>query len=460
MTRSATPPPRGKPRKPRPPAKSAAPSAERAAERPTESQAEGLAARRAALALVKGALDHRGGLEEAFARPPFSTLELRDRALARMMAMTLLRRLGGIDRLLDARLRKPPPDAVRQLLRLGAAQMLYMETPAFAAVDTTVRLAEDLDDTRPFKGLINAVLRGLLRDRPAAPEAEVLAPGWMFARWRAAYGEAAAQAMAAMIAEEPLTDLSLRQAHEAEDLAQALEGTVLPGGSVRTTLRGDVADWPGYAEGRWWVQDAAAALPVRLLRIEAGQTALDVCAAPGGKTLQLAAAGAEVTALDRSAQRLRRVNQGLERTGLSAEVVATEAERWTDPRQFDAVLLDAPCSATGTYRRHPDVLWGGRPGDIAKLAGVQSRLLDAAANRVRPGGRLVYCVCSLEPEEGEGQVEAFLARRADFRLEPVLPGEGGAPAEAVSASGLLRILPHQMAGGLDGFFAARFVRQT
>ncbi len=422
--------------------------------------AEGLNARRAALALVRGALDHRGGLEEAYARKPFSELELRDRALARMMAMTLLRRLGQIDRMLDAKLHKAPPEDVRMLLRLGVAQMLFMDTPAFAAVDTTVRLAQAEEATRPFKGLVNAVLRGLQREGPPIDDPEALAPGWLFARWRAAYGEAAAKAMAAVIALEPLTDLSPRDPADLEALAQALEAEPLAGGSLRTTRRGDVSDWPGYVEGRWWVQDAAAALPARLLLVKAGETALDLCAAPGGKTLQLAALGARVTALDRSAPRLRRLTQSLERTGLSAEVVAVEADRWDDPREFDAVLLDAPCSATGTFRRHPDVLWGTKPGDIAKLAGVQARLLDTAARRVAPGGRLVYCVCSLEPEEGEGQIDGFLARHADFALAPLSPGELGAPNGAVTAAGLLRTLPHQAPGGLDGFFAARFLRTS
>ena len=446
---------------PRPPAKP------RPAPKPANPQtgvdapeAEGLNARRAALALVKGALDHRGGLEEAYARKPFSELELRDRALARMMAMTLLRRLGQIDRLLDAKLHKAPPDEVRMLLRLGAAQILFMDTPAFAAVDTTVRLAQAEEATRPFKGLINAVLRGLLRDGPVTDDPEVLAPGWLFARWRAAHGEASARAMAAVIADEPLTDLSPRDPAELSALATALEAEPLAGGSLRTPRRGDVSDWPGYVEGQWWVQDAAAAIPARLLAVKPGETAIDLCAAPGGKTLQLAAAGAKVTALDRSAPRLRRLTQSLERTRLAAEVIAVEADKWDDPRQFDAVLLDAPCSATGTFRRHPDVLWGTKPGDIAKLAGVQARLLDTAARRVAPGGRLVYCVCSLEPEEGEGQVDGFLARHPDFALAPVLPGEGGAPDGAVTPAGLMRILPHQAAGGLDGFFAARFVRSA
>jgi 16S rRNA (cytosine967-C5)-methyltransferase len=206
------------------------------------------------------------------------------------------------------------------------------------------------------------------------------------------------------------------------------------------------------------VQDASAAVPARLLNVKPGQTALDLCAAPGGKTLQLAAAGAQVTALDRSASRQNRTTQNLQRVGLSAEVVSAEAASWGDERLFDAVLLDAPCMSTGTFRRQPDTLWAARPSEIAKLAEVQARLLDSAARRLKPGGRLVYCVCSLEPEEGEGQVEPFLKRHPDMRLEPIAPGEGGAPDGAVTPQGLLRILPFHQEGGTDGFFAARFVK--
>jgi 16S rRNA (cytosine967-C5)-methyltransferase len=344
------------------------------------------------------------------------------------------------------------------LLRLGAAQALYLETPDFAAVDTTVRLADDRRATRPFKGLINGVLRGLLREPAGEDDPETLAPAWLLARWRAAYGEVEALAIAAMIAQEPATDLTPRDPGDAGALAEALEATPLPGGSLRTPLRGDVAAWSGYAEGRWWVQDAAAAIPARLAGARAGEAALDLCAAPGGKTLQLAAAGAKVTALDRSAERLERLKGSLQRTGLAAEIVAANVAAWRDPRRFAAVLLDAPCSATGTFRRHPDVLWGSRPGEIAALAGMQGRLLDAAADRVAAGGRLIYCVCSLEPEEGEAQARGFLARHRSFSVSPIAPGEGGAPAASVLPSGMLRILPTHLAGGMDGFFVARLVR--
>ena len=206
------------------------------------------------------------------------------------------------------------------------------------------------------------------------------------------------------------------------------------------------------------MQDASAAIPARLLGAKPGETVLDLCAAPGGKTLQLAASGAAVTAVDRSAARLQRVSENLARAQLSAEILAAEAGAWEDPRKFDAVLLDAPCTATGTFRRHPDVLWATRPGDIAKLAETQGRLLAAAARRVRPGGRLVYCVCSLEPEEGEGQVDGFLRSNPDFQLSAIAPGEGGAPEASVTPAGTLRLLPCHREAGTDGFFAARFTR--
>lgn len=415
----------------------------------------GLAARRAALTMIQGALERRGGLDEALGAS--ASLEPRDRAFARQLAMTTLRRLGQIDRILAERVAKPPPLQVTLLLRIGLAQLLFMHVPDHAAVASSVELADGSGATRPFKGLVNAVLRGARR-RPPALRDEDLAPSWLLARWRAAYGGADADAIAALIAAEPRTDLTLRDPSQAGAIAGALQGEVLEGGSVRAGLSGDVTLWPGFAEGQWWVQDAAAAVPARLLGAVPGLTALDLCAAPGGKTLQLAAAGARVTALDRSPSRLRRLQENLARTGLSAEVAAAPAEDWDDPRTFDLVLLDAPCASTGTYRRQPEVLWLAAPGEIAKLAAVQARLLDAAARRVRPGGRLVYCVCSLEPEEGEGQVEAFLRRQAGFSVMPVGAGEGGSTAASLTEKGALRMLPHHRSGGQDGFFAVRFVR--
>jgi len=422
------------------------------------SDAAGLPARAAALDLLTAALSRRAGLEEGLSHPALAALSPRDRAFARALVMATLRRLGPIDQALQARVQKPPPDRVVQILRLGAAQLFVLQTPAHAAVSSAVDLAQAHKQSRPFKGLVNAVLRALTREPPDLADPERLAPPWLYARWTSAYGAEQARAIAALIAEEPATDLSLKDPAEAPKLAAELGGEALAGGSVRTTRRGDVAGWPGFAEGGWWVQDAAAAIPAQLLQIQPGQTALDLCAAPGGKTLQLAAAGAEVVAVDRSAPRLKRLSANLQRTGLAAETVAADAGDWKDRRAFDAVLLDAPCSATGTFRRHPDVLWAAKPGDVASLAAVQARLFDAAAERVRPGGRLVYCVCSLEPEEGEGQLAAFLQRRPEFAVEPVAAGEAGAPEASLRPDGTLRLLPHHLPGGMDGFYAARLKR--
>ena len=419
---------------------------------------QGLPARAAALDMLQAALARRAGLDDALARPPFSALPPRERGHARALVMATLRNLGPIDKALTGKLKKPPPEMVINLLRIGAAQLYYMEAPDFAVVSTSVDLADSRSDGRPFKGLVNAVLRALAREGKPEFSPETLCPDWLLARWKAAWGKDAALQIAALIAVEPGADLSFKTPPSPE-LTTALQAQELPGGSWRTELGGMVSEWPGFEDGQWWIQDAAAAIPARLLNAKPGETAVDLCAAPGGKTLQLAAAGASVVAIDRSAPRLKRVTENLARVGLTAETHAADAATWTDTRTFDAVLLDAPCTATGTFRRHPDVLWASRPGDVAPLAQSQARLLDSAARRVKPGGRLVYCVCSLEPEEGEQQVEGFLKRHPDFRLDPIAPCEGGAPAASITPAGTLRLLPFHLEGGGDGFFAARFARQ-
>ncbi|WP_420470328.1 RsmB/NOP family class I SAM-dependent RNA methyltransferase [Brevundimonas sp. FT23042] len=431
------------------------------AEAPRDESADiGVEARVAAGVLLNAALEGRGGLDSALTFREVAALPPADRAFARAVAMAALRRLGEIDQILDRRLNKAPPLAVRTILRIALAQTLVLETPAFAAVSTAVKLAERDPKTRPYKNLVNAVLRGVGRDGPGLTTAESNLPDWIAARWKATWGEPGLIALALAAREEPPTDLSLKPGADAAALAVAVDGEVLPGGTVRTGRRGDVASWPGFEDGFWWVQDAAAAIPARLLAPKAGESIIDLCAAPGGKTLQLAASGAGVVALDRSETRLRRLHANLARTGLSAEVVAVPADDWEDERTFDAVLLDAPCTATGTFRRNPEVLRATRPADVAKLADVQHRLLDTAAERVKPGGRLVYCVCSMEREEGETQIIAFLRRNPAFRTAPAVPADLGAPDEALTPEGWLRILPSMWTekGGVDGFFVARLDR--
>lgn len=423
----------------------------------------GMPARIAALNLVDASLAKRSGFDEAVTRADFLALSDSERAFARALALLVLRRLGQLNDIIEQRTQKTPSDAVCALLRIGLAQIGFMQVPDFAAVSTTVKLAERESHTRPFKGLINAILRGVIRDGGLrAPVASRLAPDWLFQRWSANYGREDAEGIALALTEEPSTDLSFKTAADLDRLQEPLQGEPLGGLSLRSALRGDIRDWASYDDGVWWVQDASSAAPVALLGDLTGKTAIDLCAAPGGKTLQLLAKGAAVVALDRSKNRLKRVEENLARTGYQAEMLMSDAETFEDKRQFDIVLLDAPCSATGTFRRQPDVLWATRPSDIAKLADVQHRLLDSAADRVKDGGTLLYCTCSLEREEGETQVVAFLRRHKNFSVAPVSAedaAKAGIPAQSVCAEGWLRLLPHQRPGGQDGFFIARLIRQ-
>ena len=321
-------------------------------------------------------------------------------------------------------------------------------------------------DALHFKGLANAVLRRMGRERAAilatldTPRAAV--PDWLWRRWAGNYGEDAARRIAAANLDEPALDLTVKA--DPESWAERLGGIVLPTGSVRLVPDGAVPDLPGFAEGEWWVQDAAASIPARLLTGIAGKRVADLCAAPGGKTAALIEAGANVTAVDVSVERLKRVTANLARLGLSADVVAADILTWTPPEPFDAILLDAPCTATGTIRRHPDIAWLKRPEDVASLADLQGRMLDRAVRWLKPGGVLVYATCSLEPEEGEHQMARALHRH-DLEILPVDPAEIGGLAEAVLPSGALRTLPFQLAGptprlsGLDGFFVMRVRRR-
>ncbi len=423
------------------------------------------AARGVAFELLQAVLRRRRPLDEALAgHAGLARMEARDRAFARMLVATTLRRLGQIDAVLDRCVTRPLPAraaAVRDLLRLGAAQLLFLGTPAHAAVDGTVEaVARGGPEAAGFKGLANAVLRRIANEGPPAAISDpaVNTPAWLWDSWRAAYGEATASAIAAAHLAEPPLDLTVKG--DAAAWAARLGATVLPTGGLRRPLGGAIEELPGYAEGAWWVQDAAAALPARLLGPVAGLRVVDLCAAPGGKTAQLAAAGAKVTAVDRSAARLERLAANLARLHLVARIVAADAAQWRPPAPADAVLLDAPCTATGTIRRHPDIPWLKTPDDLAKLVPLQDRLLAAAVEMMAPGGVLVYCVCSLQPEEGPRRVEGLLAAGAPVERVAIDPAEIGGLAEAITETGELRTLPCHLAelGGLDGFYAARLRR--
>ena len=434
--------------------------------------APGFAARKVAAEILDGVLRRARPLDEQLdgrgANVGLAHLADRDRALVRRIVATVLRRLGTLRHVVGGFLERGlPADAPRTetALLIGAAQILLLDGPAHAAVDLSVRLAQADRKAARHAGLINAVLRRIARDGVALvadPELVMRdTPDWMMQRWTATYGAQTARAIAAANALEPAIDLPIKQ--DQAEWAGKLHGRLLPTGSVRTISRGPVPLMPGFTEGVWWVQDAAAALPVRLLGGVRGQNVADLCAAPGGKTLQLANAGANVTAVDRSEPRLARVRDNLQRCGLTATVVAADASAW-DAGPFDAVLVDAPCSSTGTIRRHPDIAWLKRPADLAPLVALQRRLIEHAITLTRPGGTIVYCTCSLEPEEGEQAVAAVLADRSEVRRVPFSASESNELTDFITPLGELRTLPCQWPdpdprmGGLDGFYAARLER--
>jgi 16S rRNA (cytosine967-C5)-methyltransferase len=430
----------------------------------------GLAARRTAANILDGVLRHQRSLDELIdGSGELARLEDRDRALTRALVAVVLRRLGTLRHLLGRLLeRGVPPQAprVESALLIGAAQILFLDVPDHAAVDLSVRLAQADRHAARFAGLVNAVLRRVTREGTgilATLDMPVLdTPPWLFARWTQHYGAATAHAIATAHGHEPALDLTMKG--EADDWAAKLGGRVLPTGTVRMLAHGPVTALAGFDEGAWWVQDAAASLPVRLLGDIRGRRVADLCAAPGGKTAQLVAAGAHVTAIDRAPARLKRLQENLVRLSLKAELVCADIAEWTG-EPFDAVLLDAPCSATGTIRRHPDVPWLKREEDVTSVVGAQRRLIEHAAALTKPGGTLVYCTCSLEPEENEAVVAAFLAHNSDMRRQPLTAAELFGQAELISADGDLRSLPCQFPdpdprfAGLDGFYAARLVKQ-
>jgi len=437
----------------------------------TPKAAPGLAARVAAARAVAEAVIHGRSLEERFAadlslRGPDA--DPRDAALARSIATVALRRLGTIRKALAARFDKGWPrksGALEWTLIVAAAQILFLDTPDHAAVDLAVKAVRADPAAAPFAALANALLRAIARDREAILAAsdplDDDTPAWLAERWRASYGDALARAIAAANRCEPTLDLTVKS--DAAGWAERLGGVVLPTGSVRLMTHEAVAELEGYAEGAWWVQDAAAALPARLLAPRPSMRVADLCAAPGGKAAQLAATGASVTAIDRSAGRLKALAANFERLRLHAEIVVADALAYDAP-PFDAVLVDAPCSATGVIRRHPDVAWTKRASDLMRLAKLQAQLLDKAVSLTTPGGVLVYCACSLEPEEGEAQVSGLMRRNPEMRRAPVAPSEIGGLTEGVNAAGELRTLPCFLWGddprrsGLDGFFAARLLK--
>jgi 16S rRNA (cytosine967-C5)-methyltransferase len=440
---------------------------------PTRDFQVGLPARRAAVELLDAVLTKKQPLGEVLSRSldvgPMFDLPQRDRALARAIVATSLRRKGQLDIVIDRFLERGLPEksgALYPILLSGAAQLVFLKTPPHAVIDLAVTLAQYDPRARRYDKLVNAVLRRVAEHGEAIAAAldapRVNTPDWLWARWERAWGEARTRAIAEANLIEPPLDLTVKD--DPAGWAEAVSGRVLPTSSVRLLPKGRIEALPGYQDGAWWVQDVAAALPARLLGDVAGKRVADLCAAPGGKTAQLAFAGASVVAVDDTRPRINLLTENLSRLGLEAETVVADATTWDPGERFDAILLDAPCSSTGTIRRHPDIPYTKSAKDMAPLAALQARLLDNAASLLKPGGKLVYATCSLDPEEGEAQVAALLGRDETLRLDPIGANELGGEADWIWPSGCLRTFPYQLKldmpewSGMDGFFAARLIR--
>ena len=428
-----------------------------------------MAAREGALRLVHAVLSEKALLDEAYmleiTEGPMRRLPGNDRAFAKRIATTVLQHLGEIDILLSRFMDRGMPKKsgpLRNILRIGVAELLFLDVAPHAVVDCAVSHYRTWRKYAGFKGLTNAVLRRVSKDGQAElasiDPARANLPDWIYKAWCGTYGLARTNAMVEQCLKPQIPlDLTLKNDTEREKWQDALEATVTPTGSLRLASHDRVDSLPGFAEGAWWVQDAAATLPVKMFGDVEGKEALDLCAAPGGKTMQLAAAGAKVTALDLSSKRLERVRENLERVDLEAELVSHDLLRFKPDRQWPIVLLDAPCSATGTTRRHPELIHQRQPQDIAHFASLQARMLDHVADFVAPDGLLIVCTCSLQNEEGPDLIADFLMKNPDFGIEPLLPGEAPDLDPFVQKDGSLRTSPDQWPaiGGLDGFFAAR-----
>lgn len=442
----------------------------------TQSQAEsaesteGLRVRQVALSLLNAVLDRKQTLDQALEREKdFSTLPARDRAFCRMLVSTALRRLGQVDDLITKAEERPGTrnTTLQNILRIGVTQIMFMDVPDHAAVDTTVNLAVRHGMERQ-KGFVNGLLRTMTRVgrewKDRQDEGRLNTPEWLLKIWIEEYGlRTAAEIARANLSEAPL-DITVKDKSEQNFWANTLKATELGAGTLRRVSGGAVHELPGFDEGRWWVQDASAALPASLLGDVTGRTVIDLCAAPGGKTMQLAARGAHVIAVDRSAQRLKRLEENLSRMNLmdKVSVVVADATAWQPQTPPDLILLDAPCSATGTLRRNPDAAHLKSPVDIERLTDVQARILNHAFDILAPGGTLVYCTCSLQKSEGEDQITALLSSRPDAYKAAITPEEIGKMEEPITEDGDIRLLPfHQAAlGGMDGFFISRLRKAT
>jgi 16S rRNA (cytosine967-C5)-methyltransferase len=425
---------------------------------------DGLLTRQIAYDLLNQILGQKKPMDQVFSHyKGFNGLESRDINFVRMLVATCLRRKGQLDQVIEYCQDKPKPLSPKNIyivLYIGLCQILFMDVTDHAAVNTTVELAKKQNMERQ-KGFINAVLRRVIREKEKIYFDEISnIPDWLMSVWEKDYGRETAKEIALYSLKEAPTDITIKDSDTAEWL-ERLGGVVLKTESLRLSS-GGVTELEGFREGAWWVQDASAALPVKLMGDLTDKNIIDLCAAPGGKTMQLAAKGANVIAVDRSEKRLERLHENLKRCGLDKNVRVEMADgaTWQPDEKADIVLLDVPCSATGTIRRHPDLMYLKTPKDIESLKDIQKRLLLNAAQMLKPEGVLLYCTCSLQKEEGEEQVAQFLEENPKFERIPIKTEEIGGVSELINADGELRILPHYLkeCGGMDGFFVARLIK--
>lgn len=431
-----------------------------------EAASDGLAIRRVALKILEQILGRKKMLDDAIAQDAaFNALPQRDRAFVRMLVATVLRRRGQLDDLIAKALAKgeqPRPETLKWILYIGITQILFMDVANHAAVDTSVTLASE-HGMEGKKGFVNAVLRRMTGEGQkwvdAQDAAELNFPAWLYGQWVASYDVVRAKNIALASLEEAALDFSVKDLSRRDEWSLKLATRKLPTDSLRRPAGGNVTDLEGFSDGEWWVQDASSALPVRLFNDLSGKTVLDLCAAPGGKTAQLAARGANVIALDRSASRMAQVNENMTRLGLMDKVqtIIEDGSVWKPKQKFTHILLDAPCTATGTIRRHPDLLVLKNEKDQAGLVSIQERLLKNAAEMLEVGGTLIYCTCSLQKAEGEEQIERFLLAHRNMRRLPVMKEEVGGIEGVINSEGDVRILPYHLKddGGMDGFFISR-----
>ena len=441
-----------------------------AEQRPESPKGDGVAARLVALAAIDNVLHQKKMLDDCFiSNSDFIDLLPRDRAFVRILVLTVLRRLGQIDTLIASLIDRPieeiRPRGLLNVLRLGAVQAVFLETPAHAAVHTMVDLAVAAGLAYQ-KGYVNAVVRRMTeaavaaRQMPDADAGRLNTPDWLWHCWVRDYGVQTALEIAAANMSEAPVDITVKE--NPELWAARLEAKVLPNGTLRRMEGGAVTEFAGFKDGAWWIQSLGAALPAKFFGEVKGKTIVDLCAAPGGKTAQLLSQGANVIAVDRSAARMVRLKENMERLGYKDNLttIVADGALWRPSTLVDGVLLDAPCTATGTIRHQPDVLRLKTPEDMTKLLGTQDRLLENAAAMLKPGGVLIYVTCSLQKAEGEERVDRFLESGAPLTLSPINVSEIHGFESLLTRQGTIRSLPFHLApsGGIDGFFIARLIR--